>query len=297
MPPRATSRRHAHSIHPWFACALLALVLASSGCAILGNGEATPTPDTGGEKIGSGRSVVAGAPSGPNIAIWLTSYGVMPWKTSIPSGGPVTFTIANHGEELHDFAIVRFDGDARALPTDGGRLALGQLQIVARSEPYPPGREWDVSTNLEPGRYVIVSTRSQDYSAGMGASFTVGITNNAPTPTPPTDNAVGAYVVEHGVMLTTTRVKAGTVAIDIQNMGREAHDLAVVRWRGGVDTLPEAAGRVMLDGLIEVHRVGMLPSGGRARVTVEAPAGYSYVVLATGTDEYGQGMRAAFRAE
>lgn len=239
---------------------------------------------------------IGGAQSG-TVPVWLTSYAVLAWSDHIDQPGRVAFTISNRSLQRHRFAIIRFDGEPRSLPRSSNLIATTQVKIVGQTDALDPGREVDLSVNLEEGRYVLTSLFAQDYADGMAAAFTVGGARpNAPQPKLPADGALGIYVTEFGAFASNSLVQSGKTSITVQNLGTKARDVAIVRWRGTDDSLPTKDGLVLLDGLQEVHPVGSLLAGAQAQIEIDLRSGFSYVVVSLVKGEYDQGVRTQFKA-
>jgi uncharacterized cupredoxin-like copper-binding protein len=282
----------------------LALVLGACGGGEDEITVATPAPGTTATVVAAGAKGAAvataqtraiGSPQAGTIPIWLTGYAILPWVDQVPQAGRHTFTVSNRGEQQHSLAIIQFDGDIRALPRSANLIATTQVKIVAQTEPLEPGREVDISMNLEPGRYVFASLVAQDYTDGMAAAFSVGGSSSGPRPKQPADGVLGVYVTEFGGFSSNPIVRSGKTTITVQNLGARARDVAIARWRGTADALPTKDGLVLLDGLQEVHRMDILLSGEEGTIEVDLRGGFSYVVFSLVKGEYEKGIHTQFR--
>jgi uncharacterized cupredoxin-like copper-binding protein len=93
-------------------------------------------------------------------------------STSVPSGA-VDFTIQNQGPSAHEFVIVQTDLAPDALPVKDGEVEEDQLTIVDEAEDIAPNTSADLSTNLDPGSYVIMCNVTGHYQQGMHVALTV----------------------------------------------------------------------------------------------------------------------------
>ncbi len=229
------------------------------------------------------------------LPVWLTAYAVLPWVDYVEPGRH-TFTVSNRGAQRHTFAVIKFDGDARSLPRSANLIAISQLTVVVRTDVIEPGREVDVTVDLQPGRYVLTSTFAQDYVDGMAAGFTVGGgASGNPLPRIPTDGALGIYLADYGAFASNGQVRSGKTRIHVQNLGRGGRDFAVIRWRGAPDALPTLNGRILLDGLQEVYRFDRLLAGEAREVEVDLRDGFSYVFVSLVDGEYDRGVHTQVR--
>lgn len=282
----------------------LALILGACG----GKDQATSTSSatavgsTGGGGAKTPAAVTAqtraiGAAQPGTVPVWLTSYAVLAWSDHVDQPGRVAFTVSNRSLQRHSFAIIRFDGDVRALPRSSNQIATNQVKVVGQTDALEPGREVDLSVNLEAGKYVLTSLFAQDYTDGMAATFTVGGSRpDAPQPKLPADGAVGVYVTEFGAFASNSLVRSGKTTVTVQNLGTKAREVAIIRWRGSDDSLPTKDGVVLVDGLQEVYPIQALLAGEEAQVEIELRSGFSYVVASLVKDEYDRGIRTQFKA-
>jgi hypothetical protein len=282
--------------------ALLGLALLT-GCRSGGGAQATtgaaatpgrPAP-AGGAAVSQSRSI--GGPAQPGaLQVWLTAYAVLPWTDHVNQGGRHTFTVSNRGLRPHSFAVIQFDGDPRALPTSSNLIATGQVKVMGQTEVIDPGREVDVQVDLPPGRYVLTSLFAQDYTDGMAAAFVVGGTPPGTAgPRVSGEDTLGVYLLEYGAFASAAVVKEGETTITVQNLGSHAREFAVIRWRGGEDTLPVQKGTLLLDGLQEVYRFDTLLAGESREVEVSLKRGFAYVVASLASGEYEKGIRTQIR--
>ena len=282
----------------------LALILGACGVGDEEIKVATPAPGTTATVVAANSKAAPaataqtrtiGAPQNGTIPVWLATYAILPWVDQVAQAGRQTFTVSNRGDQPHSLAIIRFDGDHRSLPRSANLIATTQLKIVAQTEPLLPGREVDVSVNLEPGKYVLASLVAQDYTDGMAAAFSVGGSSSAARPTQPPEGVLGVYVTEFGGFSSNPIVRSGKTTIRVQNVGTKARDIAIARWRGTADALPTKDGLVLLDGLQEVHQMRTLLSGEDAQIEVDLRGGFSYVVFSLVKGEYEKGIHTQFR--
>ena len=136
---------------PWFVVLVVFLAL-STGVATGCNGDAPAT-----------------------IEVTLTdaSITVEP-QTADP--GPTTFSVQNDGELLHELAIIRTDLPPDDLPIRDGSWVDEEapgMELIAELEHSAPGREKELTADLEPGSYVLISNVEGDYQLGMFAELEV----------------------------------------------------------------------------------------------------------------------------
>ncbi|HYM52974.1 MAG TPA: hypothetical protein VEW45_05760 [Candidatus Dormibacteraeota bacterium] len=122
---------------------------------------------------------VAASPSLPEgvVAVSLSEMDLIVSTPTAPRG-EVTFDIKNSGELPHEFLVIRTDKDAAELPFEGEKVVEGGLDIVARSEPIPAGQWAMLTSDLEPGHYVLICNLSGHYmesqlGPGMRVNFEV----------------------------------------------------------------------------------------------------------------------------
>lgn len=92
--------------------------------------------------------------------------------------GEVTFQVKNAGELPHEFVVIRTNKDAAELPIEDVKVIERRLDIVARTEHIAAGEQATLTTQLEPGHYVLICNLSghyeqSQYGPGMKVNFDV----------------------------------------------------------------------------------------------------------------------------
>jgi len=134
---------------------------------------ATPIP----RRTPEPKPVVTKDPSAQYIP-WYTKVEVYEGKIVVQdtsfAGEEIYFTVYNYGEEPHDVAVVRWDGDPAALPVDAAtqQVAIkdlaGHWQVLDAEE----SEVFEVEP-IAPGSYVMFCTLPGHYQAGEFAAFHV----------------------------------------------------------------------------------------------------------------------------
>jgi uncharacterized cupredoxin-like copper-binding protein len=114
----------------------------------------------------------SGGGSADDVAVTMEDFSLAA-TPGTSSAGDITFAIQNDGPSVHEFAIVRTDDAPDALPVENGLIPEGQIDIVDEVEDIAPSTNASLSSNLEPGSYVLVCNLPAHYEAGMYAAFTV----------------------------------------------------------------------------------------------------------------------------
>lgn len=108
--------------------------------------------------------------------------------TSQPSvdAGNITFNIANQGEIIHEFKVVRSDLAPDSLPLieEEFKVDESQVDVLAGTDIMQPGETRTLVLDLPPGNYVLICNIASHYQAGSYTGFQV----TAPSePTAPPD--------------------------------------------------------------------------------------------------------------
>jgi len=104
------------------------------------------------------------------IAVFMVDDAIFLHR-EVVNAGIVTFNVQNIGPSPHDFVVIRWRGDAAALPVDDdGEVLLDGLIILDRLEALPGGEAAMLEVELEPEfAYVVLSSLPGDYEKGMSA--------------------------------------------------------------------------------------------------------------------------------
>jgi hypothetical protein len=175
-------------------CVLAAVAVALAGCG--GSGEAVPETVT-----------VEGDEYGYDVPDEL-------------EGGVVSLRFVNTGDEPHEFALGRIEGDhtvgeaLAALNENDGKVPW--LESVSGVPLLSPGREVTVTRNLEAGRYALLcffpSPGGEPHAElGMTGELEVAGTAEAALPEP------DAVIVATGEGYDVPEIEAGTRTIELRN--------------------------------------------------------------------------------
>ncbi|MEX1254200.1 MAG: cytochrome c [Dehalococcoidia bacterium] len=119
----------------------------------------------------AGPTPTAGA--GTPVDVSLIEFEVIPDPTSV-AGGAINFNVANDGEIIHNFRLALTDLAADDLPTSGGSVDEGELEVVATTaSDLDSGGSETVAATLDAGSYVMFCNIVSHYLNGMYAEFEV----------------------------------------------------------------------------------------------------------------------------
>lgn len=143
----------------------------AAGTAAGGSGPASPQGSTV-EPPEPGAEVPAVGVS--SVTVTQDSFSIELSPASVPAGS-VTFYITNAAEDReHDLLVIRSDEPAAELPTnDRGGVLFGEVEVMGGSGSIPPGGTAELSLELEPGHYALISSEPDSYAEGMYADLTV----------------------------------------------------------------------------------------------------------------------------
>lgn len=143
---------------------------AASDAAAIGPGPVPPdstvaAPEPGAEVPAVGVTTVT---------VTQDSFSIELSPASVPAGN-ITFYITNAAEDReHDLLVIRSDEPAAELPTnDQGGVLFGEVEVMGGSGNIPPGATAELSLELEPGHYALISSGQGSYAEGMYADLTV----------------------------------------------------------------------------------------------------------------------------
>lgn len=123
------------------------------------------------------KPVVTRDPSAQYIP-WYTKVEVYEGKVVVQdtsfAGEEIYFTVYNYGEEPHDVAVVRWDGDPAALPVDPATNQVALQDLAGHWQVLDAGESevFEIEP-IAPGRYVMFCTLPGHYQAGEFAAFEV----------------------------------------------------------------------------------------------------------------------------
>jgi uncharacterized cupredoxin-like copper-binding protein len=87
--------------------------------------------------------------------------------------GRVTFKVSNNSWVPHEFAIVRSDLAADALPIVGDRVDEKQVDVIGRVDEFGALKTGEITLTLEAGSYVLICNSLAHYQLGVRAAFRV----------------------------------------------------------------------------------------------------------------------------
>ena len=93
---------------------------------------------------------------GASVAVSLSEWAVS--AAASIDAGEITFNVANAGTSPHEFAVIRSDLAADALPTEAAAVAESDVDLVAKIEEFPAGTTERLTLNLSAGSYVLIAT-------------------------------------------------------------------------------------------------------------------------------------------
>ena len=105
------------------------------------------------------------------IQVTLTDFVIA--LSGDAGAGDVQFVVANAGGTPHEFAIVKTDLAADALPVDGGAVDEDQVDIVGRIAQFDANSSQTETFSLDASSYVLIYNIPGHYQLGMTIAFTV----------------------------------------------------------------------------------------------------------------------------
>jgi uncharacterized cupredoxin-like copper-binding protein len=117
------------------------------------------------------------------VNVELDEFTIVSNPSAAPAG-TITFSVANVGDEGHEFRIIKTDLSPDAIPTevDGSYAEHGPgTEIIDEIGFIPPGGEAQLTVDLEAGAYVLICNFidvdgghvEAHYMEGMRDGFTV----------------------------------------------------------------------------------------------------------------------------
>ncbi len=112
------------------------------------------------------------------ISVDMVDYGFELSQTSVPAGQTVTFTLANVGQEPHEFVVVRLPEGVTADQVLAGEVPEDQIAFYGFAFAEPGGNSYLTLTGLEAGTYTVVcfiptADGTPHIALGMINEFTV----------------------------------------------------------------------------------------------------------------------------
>jgi len=119
-----------------------------------------------------------------NVGVVLREFNIALTQSSAPAGR-VKFQVANLGDDMHEFLVIKTDLAPDALPTEanGSYLEDGPgTDLLEEIEDVEPGDTSELEIDLDEGHYVLICNmvHTEDngeveihYQLGMRTAFTV----------------------------------------------------------------------------------------------------------------------------
>ena len=123
-----------------------------------------------------GVTASSAAPTGTPVAITVTdTQGVngpmtMTATPSSVAAGSVTFTAKNDGTIKHEMVVLKTDGTALTINSDG---EVSESTTAGEIGDIPVGKTASVTLDLKAGQYELVCNIKDHYKMGMHTAFTV----------------------------------------------------------------------------------------------------------------------------
>jgi hypothetical protein len=141
---------------------LVAAVVLGAGCGA-------------GESGGRDRAENAATQEAPTIVtVEMREWTLKPDPAQAPAG-KVTFIIKNLGKYGHSLTVLRTDlppGELPLGPSQEVDVTAPGIEVIGFVPVDRPGQNEPLTVDLEPGKYVLLSGRT-DYASGMYSPFTV----------------------------------------------------------------------------------------------------------------------------
>lgn len=180
-----------------------------------------------------GGTAIAG-PKVPEIVIKAQDFSYEVPKQL--EAGIVVVTLENAGKEPHQAQLVRLnDGVTLDLFTaalqQGPEQALPLVELAGGPNTIDPGQRQQVTVNLKPGQYVIMSFASgsdkmPDVAKGMLVPIKVVASNQAQAAEPKAD---GEAILQDFTIIPPANVKAGQQVWKVKNQGPQSHEIALMK--------------------------------------------------------------------
>ncbi len=198
-------------------------------------------------KADSTTAAAPGTPAAaPNVLLVKTSDYAFSAPDSVQAGLTTIRLVTNPGHELHQVGLIRIDSSKT--PADflesmksPGPLPKWAVEIAGVNPP-APGQTAEVTTNLEPGSYMLVCfVPSPDgvphIAKGMARPITVTGSASAAAPLPAD---VELTLTDYAFRLSTP-LTAGAHVVRVVNSAPQTHEVQVVRLAPGKTAADVAA--------------------------------------------------------
>lgn len=106
------------------------------------------------------------------VQVDLTEYSISLDSSTVPQGR-VEFAIDNQGAMVHEIEVFAGATDGQVLPVAKSVADTGGLELVDEVEDILPASRSRLTTDLEPGTYLVICNLPDHYEQGMYAFLTV----------------------------------------------------------------------------------------------------------------------------
>lgn len=107
------------------------------------------------------------------VGVTLKDFGVAAAQASAPAGS-VTFAVLNSGAIPHELVVVKSDLATDKLPQFEQKLVdEKQVQVISKTVPLDAGKKQELTTTLQPGKYILICNVASHYVSGMYSAFEV----------------------------------------------------------------------------------------------------------------------------
>jgi plastocyanin len=117
------------------------------------------------------------APSGGSAVNGLLDEWRVRADVNTVRAGPVLFTFANVGTQVHEMLVTRTDIAPGQIPVDAATNTFNEddpaSKVLDEISEFDPGKTGSVTINLAPGTYQLVCNVPAHYANGMSMAFTV----------------------------------------------------------------------------------------------------------------------------
>ena len=109
-----------------------------------------------------------GGSSSQTINVSMSEFALNISPTTV-SAGEVVFKVSNSGMLGHDFLIVSTTEGPESLPynEESAQVMEEQINIVSSIRELQKGETMEITTNLAPGKYMLICNVAGHFSSGM----------------------------------------------------------------------------------------------------------------------------------
>jgi uncharacterized cupredoxin-like copper-binding protein len=133
--------------------------------------EADPDPEASAEPITPAPKPDAAT----QLNVSLAEYEIT-LSTNTVTAGEVYFLVQNAGpEEAHEFAVIKTELAADALPVEDGKVPEDEVDVLDEIEPFAVGATGSLTLDLEPGSYVLICNIAEETEGAIESHYTNGM--------------------------------------------------------------------------------------------------------------------------